>query len=80
MRIAELPLEPLADRWAFDDEVLEDEDRIHELVKMANEKTRAANDRPYKGKPSWIGPSAELMVDDEGRCGHRPLRGGADNG
>ena len=63
MRMPELPLEPVAIddrryRAASDRpyEAPEDEDRIHEMVKIADRKT----------KPEWVGPSAELMPGGDG--------------
>jgi len=81
MRVPEMPLEPspFENRWGHDFDLPEDDDRIHALVKIADERTgarilrSAQNDR----KPQFVGPSAELMPD-EGRCGHRPLREGGD--
>lgn len=55
MRVPELPLEPVAINDRRYDEAPEDEDRIHELVKIADRKT----------KPEWVGPSAELMPGGE---------------
>ena len=58
MRVPELPLEPIV-RAVDDDEVVEDEDRIHELVKRANEYIEKHH------KPQFVGPSAELMPGGE---------------
>jgi hypothetical protein len=58
MRMPELPVEPVvrADVGIGPyGEGPEDEDRIHELVQIADRKT----------KPEWVGPPAELMPDEE---------------
>lgn len=64
MRTPELPLEPIEGRLIIGatDEAPEDEDRIHELVKRANEYIEK------RQKPQFVGPSAELMPggDDDG--------------
>ena len=51
MRVPELSLEPgpFENRWAWDDEAPEDEGRIHELVKIANRKTKP---RSWDGRRS----------------------------
>ena len=59
MRMPELPVEPMvrADVGIGPyGERPEDEDRIHELVQIADRKT----------KPEWVGPSAELMPGGDG--------------
>ena len=56
MRMPEMPLEPMV-RAVEDAGPYEDEDRIHELVRRANEI------RDRKHKPQFVGPSAELMPD-----------------
>ena len=81
MRMPEMSLEPAEKGGSFgfaQDDRPEDEDRIHELVKRANEYIRermetgdadsstplrsAQNDR---NKPQFVGPSAELMPGGE---------------
>lgn len=56
MKIPELPVEPVAVDDRRYTEAPEDEDLIHELVKIADRKT----------KPQFIGPSAELMPGGDG--------------
>lgn len=58
MRVPELPLEP-AERRDGEPVPYEDEDRIHELVKLANEYIEKRH------KPQFVGPSAELMPGGE---------------
>lgn len=58
MKVPEMPLEPMvrADVGSGPyGEAPEDDDRIHELVKIADRKT----------KPELVGPSAELMPGGE---------------
>ena len=58
MGYPELPLEPRDGRLIIGatDEAPEDEDRVHELVQIADRKT----------KPEWVGPSEELMPGGDG--------------
>ena len=59
MRMPEMPMEPVERDGSFgfaQDDRPEDEDRIHELVQIADRKT----------KPEWVGPSAELMPGGDG--------------
>ena len=62
MKMPELPLEPVERNGSFgfaQDDRPEDEDRIHELVKRANEYIEKHH------KPQFVGPSAELMPGGE---------------
>lgn len=80
MRVPEMPLEPVAINDRRYDEAPEDEDRIHELVKRANEYIEKRHN------PQFVGPSAELMPEDaETRAAppadkSRPYRRGEQHG
>ena len=68
MRVHELPLEPVERVDVGSDPYEEDEDRIHELVKRANEYIEKRH------KPQFVGPSEELMPDFEGAQSHIKIR------
>lgn len=83
MRVPELPLEPVVRADVVIGpygEAPEDEDRIHELVKRANEYIEKRHN------PQFVGPSAELMPEDaETRAAppadkSRPYRRGEQHG